>query len=685
MPIVILSNTDPGAAIEQLRRKGAVETPSTTARTQARDVLTESLRRYCKSEIEGRSFLIAGSRGSGKTTLVDAALLDVYEWQQSLGLGVDRPMRPLPIYLEAQRIFLIEEDDPLKLGNSTPSDATKARFFDTERRTLVEATTTPVMVRDENLMQRTLVLSVLGLYRAIANEFSIRHWRRVDLATTDLAAKNLIEMAAQFEVEFNEGPSAARLREFWNHSGALESGVLHDGATQPDQGFRELVALVGITHAHQRVSGEIQQSDAQKSGSKWSRETSVGGGMDFATSLQPLMPVAAGTVAAAAASTGPAGITGALVLGIAATIGASLALKVNSLNSRSQERTLSTTFLPDLSATTLDRILPMLLTRLNDAGLAPIFIVDEFDKIDKLIERMVPLVNNLKKLYAESVLTCLLVDRSFFEELRQRDRNELKDIYFSYFSHRLFVTIMPNDLHQYLGGILAVSGSSAASTGGNQADILDFEVLKWWLLHQSRLNGLSLSRQLEEMRDADSSIRLDAGAVRSQEAYRVGVTLQVAIQLQLADPRVAAWLERHPDLRPTLLDALYFISRQRTRHPEGLRLDRIGCRRFVRDLGARMTPGLNQQPANWILDDADDGPETDQKLLELAGLKLDQAKFLFGLVVAMAHTLSPSATRESLADQFNKHDSAGTGRLDPLRPDAAVMDAILCGPASILS
>src|SRR4051812_34484022 len=62
-------------------------------KSKAYDQLLYELRRYCDGQTSGRSFLIAGHRGSGKTTLVLSAL------QNLLREVRDRPLRPLNIQL----------------------------------------------------------------------------------------------------------------------------------------------------------------------------------------------------------------------------------------------------------------------------------------------------------------------------------------------------------------------------------------------------------------------------------------------------------------------------------------------------------------------------------------------------------------------------------------------------------
>ena len=71
------------------------------------------------------------------------------------------------------------------------------------------------------------------------------------------------------------------------------------------------------------------------------------------------------------------------------------------------------------------------------------------------------------------------------------------------------------------------------------ASRLDRSVLRYVLLHESRLNMLALERALQSLRGTDERLRLAPGEVRSLNAHRIAVTFQLAAEIQLADPDVA--------------------------------------------------------------------------------------------------------------------------------------------------
>ncbi|MFL6625682.1 MAG: hypothetical protein ACJ8G1_04475 [Vitreoscilla sp.] len=94
------------------------------------------------------------------------------------------------------------------------------------------------------------------------------------------------------------------------------------------------------------------------------------------------------------------------------------------------------------------------------------------------------------------------------------------------------------------------------------ASRLDRSVLRYVLLHESRLNMLALERALQALRGTDEQLRLAPGEVRSLNVHRIAVTFQLAAEIQLADPDVVNWIGQDKDglRRQMAIDAAYFPS-----------------------------------------------------------------------------------------------------------------------------
>jgi hypothetical protein len=95
-------------------------------------MLKQELRRYCDQKVSGRSFLIAGHRGSGKTTLVQGSIQETdseitSEWSTSRLLSGEFDyataitMRPLFILLQGPNLLPTETSEA---SDSTNTAAT---------------------------------------------------------------------------------------------------------------------------------------------------------------------------------------------------------------------------------------------------------------------------------------------------------------------------------------------------------------------------------------------------------------------------------------------------------------------------------------------------------------------------------------------------------------------------------
>jgi len=209
---------------------------------------------------------------------------------------------------------------------------------------------------------------------------------------------------------------------------------------------------------------------------------------------------------------------------------------------------------------------------------------------------------------------------------------------YSYFSHRIFVALMPEDLHRYLQQLLVHDESDPAN------DSIDIQLVRWVLLHRSELNALALNRLLESWRDSDDMLRLPSErGLREPGEYSLDITLQVAVETALATAQEAYLAKRRPRLQMPLLDAAYYVSRQRAHfdrrgqraqlqdaeHDLDLSVD--GRQAFADYLRQRMNLQEDRRPG----DEFDDGrpskaahPLSDEEIDWLQGVAIDVAKSL---------------------------------------------------------
>jgi hypothetical protein len=165
--------------------------------------------------------------------------------------------------------------------------------------------------------------------------------------------------------------------------------------------------------------------------------------------LKPLIALlTGGAVGAGLLAANPGGTPVAVFAGFVTALLASFAVKYSSSRAREEAMNRADLFIPDLSVATLDRVLPVLLNRIRRAGLAPVFVVDELDKVD-LTNRITEMVKRLKKLVAENAFFCFLTDLRYFEEMLGRTLDAPYPIEYTYFTNQLFIVFRHRDLHEY--------------------------------------------------------------------------------------------------------------------------------------------------------------------------------------------------------------------------------------------
>ena len=446
MPVRINDNAEPMSFAARTDTpphpdgRGAPAVATILAQSQAGDLLRREMARYCNGLVRGRSFLIAGHRGSGKTTMIDQVVLQL----QVLSLKRELRFKPLPIYLQGPLLFdSIADASALPAAQgATPAPASDAGAkpaitmnvnVDAVNLAAALAAADPAKARktpdedEDGIEHRVLMQVAQGLHQAVSKEYVERFHlhARARQAAGARNADELAELAARFQIELTEAPPASRLQEYWDRAGFTRDGLLFgpNNGRGIQQGLREMVVLVGVSHIYQRISGKLEEEDKRRYGQASTSETTTGVDARFSELVRPLTSVVAG------GAVGAAGVAGgnpvwAVALGVLTALGTSLLFKVTSTQTRQRERTRDHTFIPDLGIKTLHRVMPELFERLHAAGLAPVFIVDELDKVDNLYDRLQGLLNNLKKLFAERAFTCLVADRGFYEELHWREELE---------------------------------------------------------------------------------------------------------------------------------------------------------------------------------------------------------------------------------------------------------------------
>ncbi|MDP4299041.1 hypothetical protein [Leptothrix discophora] len=247
---------------------------------------------------------------------------------------------------------------------------------------------------------------------------------------------------------------------------------------------------------------------------------------------------------------------------------------------------------------------------------------------------------------------------------------------YSYFSHRIFVVYMPEEMHKYLDERLElVSATAGEST--TESDRLDRQLVRWVLLQRSQLNALALNRLLESWRGADDLLAIPPG-LRSDPQYLMDITLQVALELALASAQQSPMLHSRPRLLMALMDAAYFLSRQRLevdRRPgsdttAAIDLSSNGLDDFRRYLVQRM---------NLEEDRHETRTEQQPATMPTVPLSDEEVKWLLGIAAGVARTLTPACSKAEIERRWQRDVAPRWKKLGLADPDQALFDALLVG------
>jgi hypothetical protein len=626
MGIRIFSPPDPGAPSS--RHANTILIGSAGAEQLERELL-----RYCEGAVEGRSFLISGHRGAGKTTMVNQCVQNV---EKTEGLR----SRPLLIRVHGPNLVrdLTGEDEPQDAAGDAGTSSTTAANNDRARTsapssqddkktattdssadtaagggapTAAPATTTGTgnalaaleyarklqvdANREKHPKRRKVQLALqqitLALHRALADKLTEAYRDRVTGLGMDEVTgqrrRQLYERAAQLALELDQYTTPDRLRQFWAAGDFLETGVLPTRENRRDQGFRELVALSAACQAYGRVSGTFANAEVKQSINN-SQTTSLSTAKEGLDLISPVLSIVIGGLTGTAMFSA-GGAVQSTAAGLIAALGSAAVFKYSSSRSRTRTYSSDLTFVPDMRLDTLDRVLPTLIQRVSDIGLAPVFVIDELDKIDNLYTQLESIVQHVKTIVAERAFFCFLTDRAYFERVVNVDVRDPYPKHFTYFTDRVFVSFQPTNLRTYLGELLqtearvqalrpaaadpqaATPAPAAAPTAPvRDDDADDLDVLKYVLLRRSEMHAVRLRRQIASWskngqygpsREPLNTVLFERGVIRQLTRYRFDLLVQLAIDSILRRPYIANRLRDDPAFARLIYDALYYPIR----------------------------------------------------------------------------------------------------------------------------
>jgi hypothetical protein len=534
------------------------------AKSRVARQIADDMELYALGLIPGRSFLVAGHRGSGKTSAVNIAIKDAEaRLRQS---ETDLKLCIADIRLHGPD--LLAQNAP---GQTPAEQAGKAGGGQPPARPDGKE---DLALRDTRQMLRQITLA---LYRKIADVFTESYRKRLLEANGD-DARDAAERAAQFCLDLDRAPDIALLRDYWAEADAVHCGVLYPSdSARPHRGLNELIALACAAQAYQLVLGELKVTEKGNESEKEEEKSELKlGGAGIKELTTPLLSAFAGGAAGVAGFASTSSAVAAIALGFLTAGLTAGALQYANARSREASRSREVTFLPDTRVESLDRMLPVLVDRVRDCGIVPVFVVDELDKVTDLVTRIEDLVRHLKHFVTERAFFCFLSDRDFYEALLRLSIDQPYPKEHTYFSDRLLLHFSPGELHEYLSKALA---------GDQKEDEQAAEVLRYIVLHRARSHPFDVRQRLNALQGETDYIRLGNSEILNSQAHRIDVTMQIAVELVLRDKLITDQLSSNPEFMLLACDALYYPSRTWTAGEAALNLSQEA---FYEYLGSRL-------------------------------------------------------------------------------------------------
>jgi len=549
------------------------------AQTQAGKTLVTILGRYCKREISGRSILIAGHRGAGKTTLVKAAI-------QELRQGFDKDAIPLyvqihgPDLLGGETVLGHEENSKKEKGEKEKNES-RASQESAEKSS--ESDTRPATADDESRQQdreevkqarTSLRVLTVALHRAFVTDLGWAFEKGVspqEPVTLNPAVErrshDLQELAAQLRLDFDDLVETDALRWIWNRAGFLHRGVLRIGAAEEvakkyfsTQGLLEIVAATCVSDSFMRGVAKVDDLDSTKAEAELKQTREIEKWKERKELVNSLTGMFAGGLVGTGVFVAGSGSKESLVLSaltfILGAVVSTTVLNYSSVRSRSQKRSKERNIRWDRSVASLDLMLPLAIARILDAGRAPIFVIDELDKVNNVGEKLEKLINRLKHIVADRALFCFLVDRPYFERVREISRTQPQRKEHTFFSERLYVIASSAEWRKYLLQILR-------SNSPSQTDRVQILALTYLLMARSKMHAIDMRREIEALpRDLVMRDRLDLPDLLGLPLYRNMIFMQSVVEYTLEDNKLKSRLQREPYFAQFTYDALYYLLRR---------------------------------------------------------------------------------------------------------------------------
>jgi hypothetical protein len=565
------------------------------------DRLRRDLERYTDGLIQGRSYLIAGHRGSGKTMLVHKAIEDVVR------NSVKRESRPLLVRLHGPDLLpVLAENNGTKPVEAKPPAAAPAPAEKKEAPAKPDpdvaadgaeadpdeepasngtdaaaAAETKKQIQTLNELDIVLTQMMKSLFRDVANEYRRCYREKILRLDKGIKRSELLELAAQFDLELTEYLTPSRLRAYWRRIDAFEKGILLAGnranyktydligkdpeiLPATDIGLQEILVLSLLSQAFQVISGTVEEKKKETDAAKNERSSSL----TTAYALNNLFAPIAGLLTGGfvGISLGKDNPIAAVLLGLLSGAVVTLGFNYTSKKTRTIDISLESVFIKDRTVATLSSVLPQLVVRLREIGLAPVFVIDELDKVQKLQTRMEKLVRHLKFLVTENSFSCFLTDRRYLNELHVQTSQHAYAREYTYFSDQLVILYRPVELRKFVQNVLESAPAdptpdtqpSVSPATQQELDRVEIVKISYVLLHRARMHPIDLRRHIDNL-PAKTKFSMSDHFPLTRSRFET--LIQVAIEWLLEGEDIQGSLNGNAYYGLVVYDALYYVSR----------------------------------------------------------------------------------------------------------------------------
>ena len=352
------------------------------------------------------------------------------------------------------------------------------------------------------------------------------------------------------------------MRDYWKAIGRLSKGVFWPPSADPtlvarevrDQGMREVIALATAAQAFRVCTGRMSYDKTVTDSALAIAETTAKAATDLKDVIGRVSTLGVGALTGVsllgAADVGP---IAAVAGGLAVWLIGNFSLNWSITRKRTKDQKVTYSFIRDYEITTLDRDLPLVIRRVRDAGLAPVFVVDELDKLgEQALEEIGNLVKRLKHLTTDYGFFCFLVNRDLYDEIDQRIEKFAYPVEQTYFSQRLLVRPDGRRLLAYLARIVKASPPSEGE--------LARAVFAFSVMHRGKFNLADLVRAIGDLAGLEDQLRVTETELTSRKQHFVA-TIQVAINEALRNATTVDRMRDDSSYAQLAIDTLYYPSR----------------------------------------------------------------------------------------------------------------------------